>query len=426
MSTKPVSIYTSKLCTVPRKGRPEFVITTKFDPTSRSERVTELLLMLQKDMDAFARRTISTIRRDVVAYRSFPVDVHTSDNVINLRNLVSGLIRFTPPDDHALTHARFMGRQRALAHVRLSTATEGYHVAYGAVWQELLHLAQASGDERAKEELTGYVTPLWTWFHQMSAAFTAAYLETESAMKATRSDTRAIVHEALRSDLVAEQRSQRAIAALGFEHQSPVTVLVSDPIDPGRASAAAARFADLEYKVEMIAAAPETVVLSQAAEQDAIVKILQTEGQARRVGIGRTHPNFDSAPLAHHDALRALSCTSGRRPIAYFAQVWPIALAVENGNLVSDFLARGLQTVHQHPPLAETVRAFARNRFSLTATAAEVHLHPNTAKYRLDRWKEHTGWDVYTAEGLLKSLACLDLADLDATNWRDSRVNLHS
>ncbi|WP_433446501.1 helix-turn-helix domain-containing protein [Streptomyces sp. CA-142005] len=61
------------------------------------------------------------------------------------------------------------------------------------------------------------------------------------------------------------------------------------------------------------------------------------------------------------------------------------------------------------PDLAETICAFARHGFSLTATGSARHIHPNTVRYRLDRWQELTGWDVRTWAGLSASMVGLDL-----------------
>jgi DNA-binding PucR family transcriptional regulator len=45
----------------------------------------------------------------------------------------------------------------------------------------------------------------------------------------------------------------------------------------------------------------------------------------------------------------------------------------------------------------------AQNSFSVTATARTLNLHPNTVKYRLDRWTQLTGWDPRVLRGLLNS-----------------------
>lgn len=385
--------------------------TTGFDPADRREDVTLILNRLLDDIDGLTRRTIAEIRRVIPLYRTLPLDVHIADNVLNIRNLLTGLIRFAPPDEHALDHARFMGRQRALAGLQLATATEAYHVAYGAVWRELLQIAESS-TELPKESLTGYVAPLWEWFHQMSAAFSASYLETEQALRATRADMHAVVHEALRSDFVSEDRARTAATGLGIALDQPVTVLVSTPLGRDAATAVGSALPQSNGSSEIIAVAPETVILVQGDEVDEIAETLVTVGHAHGVGIGRRRNDFDSAAESYAEALRAFACSSRQRPVAAFDEVWPLALVVENSDLIEDMLDVGIRLVGTHPHLAEAVLAFADSRFSVTTTARSIHLHPNTTKYRLRRWTELTGWDVYSADGLVNSLVCLELARL--------------
>jgi DNA-binding PucR family transcriptional regulator len=64
----------------------------------------------------------------------------------------------------------------------------------------------------------------------------------------------------------------------------------------------------------------------------------------------------------------------------------------------------------RHPDLAETVLAYSRCRYSVSACARQLHIHPNSARYRLDRWKALTGQDVETFMGLAASVAALELA----------------
>lgn len=386
---------------------------TVFDPQNKNADVTALLMLLSKDIDGLTHRVVTAIRREIPAYADFPFDVHFADNVDNIRNLTEGLIRFAPPDKPAIDHARFMGRQRALAHLPLSVATEGYHVAYAAYWQELLRHAELHRDGRLKDALTGYVAPLWHWFHQMSAGFSSSYLETESSLQATRSDKRAVVHEALRSELIPADQAREAAESLGFAPASPATVIVASPLDPGAAPTVASLLDRLGDPIEVIAAAPETVILVQGADASRVAEMLVTRGATSGAGIGREQPRFELAGRSYADARRAFACTHESRRVARFADVWPVSLAMESSELLADLLRAGVHVCRRHPQLAHTVAAFADNRFSLATTARAVHLHPNTAKYRLKRWEELTGWDVYTVEGLISSLTCLELVNLD-------------
>ncbi|MEU0164071.1 helix-turn-helix domain-containing protein [Streptomyces iakyrus] len=46
----------------------------------------------------------------------------------------------------------------------------------------------------------------------------------------------------------------------------------------------------------------------------------------------------------------------------------------------------------------------------MSACARRLHIHPNSARYCLDRRKELTGHDVETADGLNASVIALELS----------------
>ncbi|MFF7678059.1 helix-turn-helix domain-containing protein [Actinacidiphila glaucinigra] len=72
-----------------------------------------------------------------------------------------------------------------------------------------------------------------------------------------------------------------------------------------------------------------------------------------------------------------------------------------------------------HPELSLAVRAFADNGSSLTATGRALRLHPDTVKYRLNRRRELSGWDVHTWHGLSASLLGPGLAQAGAFGPRE-------
>ena len=66
--------------------------------------------------------------------------------------------------------------------------------------------------------------------------------------------------------------------------------------------------------------------------------------------------------------------------------------------------SRAAATAQADFHLAEAVLAFADNGLSLAGAARALHLHPNSLAYRLDRWRERSGWDPRTGDGLVASL----------------------
>lgn len=74
-------------------------------------------------------------------------------------------------------------------------------------------------------------------------------------------------------------------------------------------------------------------------------------------------------------------------------------------------LASGIATANEHANLAQTVAVYLKSRQSTTVCARELFLHPNSVKYRLQRWTELTGWDLHTVDGLVRSSLALELSD---------------
>ncbi|MET0979617.1 MAG: helix-turn-helix domain-containing protein [Paeniglutamicibacter terrestris] len=73
------------------------------------------------------------------------------------------------------------------------------------------------------------------------------------------------------------------------------------------------------------------------------------------------------------------------------------------------------------------MRSFASSGFSVKMSAAALHVHPNMMTYRLERWKEFSGWDHRTFEGLLITLLVVDgCADHDygQVRWTGRRRSI--
>lgn len=60
--------------------------------------------------------------------------------------------------------------------------------------------------------------------------------------------------------------------------------------------------------------------------------------------------------------------------------------------------------------MAETIRAFAAADMNLREAADTLHIHLNTAKYRLGRIQELTGRNVRSVNDLVELLVAIELA----------------
>ncbi|OLT14815.1 hypothetical protein BJF78_17395 [Pseudonocardia sp. CNS-139] len=118
-------------------------------------------------------------------------------------------------------------------------------------------------------------------------------------------------------------------------------------------------------------------------------------------------PGLAGAVASLGDAERALALARLRTGTVRFEADWLAATLLAHHERLTPLLRSPVPA--RHPHLAEAVRAFAEHGFSIAASAAALHLHPNTVAYRLDRWHHHTGWDPRTWDGLTRSLAAMAL-----------------
>ncbi len=105
--------------------------------------------------------------------------------------------------------------------------------------------------------------------------------------------------------------------------------------------------------------------------------------------------------------------TYGRWPpvdgVHPFEHTWAWSTLAREHERLEPFLTEGRRVADEHDTFASAVSAFAAQGFSITAAARELHVHPNTVAYRLDRWRDLTGWNPRTFDGLLRSMAVLRL-----------------
>jgi sugar diacid utilization regulator len=88
--------------------------------------------------------------------------------------------------------------------------------------------------------------------------------------------------------------------------------------------------------------------------------------------------------------------------VADFSTDWLAATMLPHMDRLQPLTNAGRAREQSH--LRDAVHAYSRHGFSITASAGALHIHPNTMKYRLDRWQQLTGWDPRTLDGLLRSL----------------------
>ena len=130
------------------------------------------------------------------------------------------------------------------------------------------------------------------------------------------------------------------------------------------------------------------------------------------VGIGLQRAGLPGAADSATDAEESLVYGRGRSGdrVVWFEHEWLAVTLFQRAARLAPLLrpCRGESSLHGDAAVA--IDGLFDNGFSCSATGRSLHLHPNTVRYRVERWQQLTGWDVKTRQGLLRSIAALGLA----------------
>jgi purine catabolism regulator len=107
-------------------------------------------------------------------------------------------------------------------------------------------------------------------------------------------------------------------------------------------------------------------------------------------GIGRPVAGLDEVRESLRDAELALERATSENGVVAFEHfdLGTLLLSEAEPERLEPKVAELVAVLRQHPPLHETLVAYFDHDLDVTATAAELHLHPNSLRYRLARIEE--------------------------------------
>jgi hypothetical protein len=357
-------------------------------------------------LDRVTPEITARIRAEIPGYSVLAYDEHSADVDRQIRDAVGGLVSGSGPIASAMEHARGMGHRRAAAGMTLPDVIEAYHIAYREIWAELLRDARESKPP-LDTALPSVVSLLWLWFHRLSAAVA----EGHAAETQVRRSDRLERERELMDQLTGRTAVDHAIAAeLGYQVDGEFTVACV--VGLGRRDAAdrlAEALNTAGRRVTCTYHERHVVVVAQGLTPAQIRAAVEAIRPTARIGIGIPRPGLAGAAVSLRDAQEAVERTNEDRQMVEFEHDWLMSCLNAIKPRFETILQPTMAVARRHPDLAETVRAYSRCRYSVSACARQLHIHPNSARYRLDRWKALTGYDVETAHGLTASVIALEL-----------------
>lgn len=346
------------------------------------------------------------IRAEIPGYAAVPYAEHRRVVGTQIEYILHGLVARQPPSAAAIEHARSFGRQRSTQRLALADVIEAFHVAYREVWNELL-LETRNRDELALA-LVGEVGLLWNWFHRLSAVVSEAHAEEFRSRQATQQAMRRQLLQVLTGSPLGPDQQTSLVRALGFEPDGDFVVACLDGIAEAQVERVNQALSAIGGVAHCCYDAGNAVVVAQSCAVEDLLAAVHGEEPAAPAGVGLARSGVVGAVLSFADATQALERARAVREDVRFADAWLLVTLGGAGERLDALFAVGAETARKHPRLAETVRAYAAHGYSLTACARVLRIHPNSAKYRLERWRELTGWDVQTFDGLVSSVVCLE------------------
>jgi len=132
-------------------------------------------------------------------------------------------------------------------------------------------------------------------------------------------------------------------------------------------------------------------------------------------GISVPSPGFASVQQAFREATLSLTYTSASRPIVSLYELSSLECAVIGATATTKaVIASKGNRLRALPPedlatALETIRAFSDANLNVARAAEQMHVHPNTVRYRLQQIATKTGHDPRTLTGLVDLICILEL-----------------
>lgn len=373
------------------------------------EPVAEMCHILREGLADRVRDSVEAIRTEVPLYErsSVPPEDLTASIERNLEVLLLGIAERRGPTPEEIEVRSALGSRRAHQDFPVDALLQAYHVGYRDLWRRFLKYAE---DHDVSHLLLNAATTMWEWTHRVTDGIGRAHAETTQLLAVRATSTRHRFLELLLAGDTEVEELHTLCRSLGYDARGHFRATVICEMASG--GPFVPRFqAELNLHRgthQAIPHGPRVVVLSQDDDRAEVEATIARQFPRAVTGVGFLRQGLSGARVSVGDAERAADATD-RPGIHSFEDAWMWAVLSRDADRLHCFLDTGRAVARDNGQLAETVTAFAENGFSISAAAAQLHIHPNTAAYRLRRWCDLTGWDARTYDGLTRSLAALRL-----------------
>ena len=387
---------------------------TKVD--TRAAALAYLVASLRAHQDALVARGVQRICTEIPAYAqvadaAFVADLTRAVEIQHAR-LLECVAALRPPEPEELAFVRTNATRR-VGQVPLAAYMHAYRVYHEVFWEALL---ASVTDDAARVVALETASVVTRYFNTAAALAAEAYVEAEQLLE-TRGER---VRRDLLEDLLAGrpvEHGPKYMAASEAELHATAScvVIVAAPVTPLDDEHAQRSLAHTLARAVGTPAKPLSVirhdqlVLIARADRDVeqlLVRLrgaqqrMTAEGTPLRVGVSSVHTGIEQIPAAHAEAQAALEQvddgggTIALPELTVFECLSRFGRAAASARIPAA-TRRFIDDDRAHGGiLTATLLEYVASDFNARAAAERLHVHPNTARYRLARIHERTGADL--------------------------------
>jgi PucR C-terminal helix-turn-helix domain/GGDEF-like domain len=401
--------------------------------TVRAERARILVDLLGR-IDELTEAGVAAIRAEIPAYGAqrderFLADLANQVRLVYSTSL-SAMLEERPvtPDDIAFVRGAAM--RRAEIGFALEDYLAAFRVGQLVVWDAMV--ATAAETPEGRQAALTLAAPLIRLINFASMHAGQGYVEYRQLAVAEADRERRDLLEVLLAGEVPARGPLHALARIhGIGTDTSTLVVAAVSVGP-RSSAESIQAASNEFaraglgenalvvvrQGEIVAVPvlrPGGDPLEVCARIEAVQGRLNAVGTPVAVGVSTIAAGVRELPRAYLEARAARECLAGQPGLVAIPRLSPFEYLV----LRADDTARRVvdhrltafldEDVVRGGPLSSTVQAFAAADLNLRAAAERLHVHPNTAQYRLRRVEERTGRNPRRIADLIDLLVAIAL-----------------
>jgi hypothetical protein len=418
-------------------------VQTLAGPEAVSAERARILATLLGQIDELTAAGVVAIRAEIPAYAAQRDERFLTDLANQVRlvysTLLSAMLEGRPVTPEDIAFIRGAAMRRAEIGFALEDYLAAFRVGQLALWDAMV--ACAGKTSAGREAALTLAAQLIRFINFASTHAGQAYVEFRQLAVAEADRERRDLLELLLAGQLPTRGPLHAVASaygIGPHTRTLVVAAVSggprsSPEATQAASTAISRAGLSESTLvvtrqgEIVAVPvvrPGTDPAELCARIQALQERLSAAGTPLAVGVSTIAEGVTELPRAYLEARSARECLGGDTGVVAIPLLAPFEYLVlradETARRVVDPRVREFldEDLSRGGVLTSTVRAFAHADLNLRAAAKELHVHPNTAQYRLHRIEERTGRSPRRIADLLDLLVAIELRRNDATAVR--------